>query len=238
MSAYLQEVPNTPVSINHSLLHITLTLNLIWWAIFLTISKSLGDLATAQYRVPAYFPSHSDCQVFAMIAWLSITDNLIIMFWYFFLGKTVLLCSKLNWCVLWFHKETNKHVAIFLRRGCTRAQPTLQLRWFWALEKFISLLAIFCENQLCTFMILANTIDTSCNCMLFRHNILSPGMCSEAWWPLRSWSTSPVGLSGPAWSLLGGRRRWVSTPSNTFKLKNLYIRKRGYSVSQTNEFSL
>ena len=156
----------------------------------------------------------------------------------FFLGKTVLLCSKLNWCVLLFHKQTNKHVAIFLRRGCTRAQPTLQLRWFWALEKFISLLAIFCENQLCTFMILANTIDTSCNCMLFRHNILSPGMCSEAWWPLRSWSTSPVGRSGPAWSLLGGRRRWVSTPSNTFKLKNLYIRKRGYSVSQTNEFSL
>ena len=68
MSAYLQEVPNTPVSINLSLLHITLTLNLIWWAIFLTISKSLGDLATAQYRVPAYFQSHSDCQVFAMIA--------------------------------------------------------------------------------------------------------------------------------------------------------------------------
>ena len=83
MSAYLQEVPNTPVSINHSLLHITLTLNLIWWAIFLTISKSLGDLATAQYRVPAYFPSHSDCQVFAMIAWLSITGNLIIMFCFF-----------------------------------------------------------------------------------------------------------------------------------------------------------
>ena len=66
MSAYLQEVPNTPVSINHSLLHITFTLNLIWWAIFLTISKSLGDLATAQYRVPAYFSSHSDCQVFAI----------------------------------------------------------------------------------------------------------------------------------------------------------------------------
>ena len=66
MSAYLQEVPNTPVSINHSLLHITLTLNLIWFATFLTISKSLGDLATAQYRVPAYFLSHSDCQVFAI----------------------------------------------------------------------------------------------------------------------------------------------------------------------------
>ena len=72
------------MSINHSLLHITLTLNIIWWTIFLTISKSLGDLATAQYRVPAYFQSHSDCQVFAMIAWLSIKGNLIIMFWYFF----------------------------------------------------------------------------------------------------------------------------------------------------------
>ena len=79
MSAYLQEVPNTPVSINHSLLHITLTLNLIWWAIFLTIPQSLGDLATAQYRVPAYFPSHSDCQVFAIfikITFLSIEHNL------------------------------------------------------------------------------------------------------------------------------------------------------------------
>ena len=128
-----------------------------------------------------------------------------------------------------FLPQTNKHVAIFLRRGCTRAQPTLQLRWFWALEKFISLLAIFCENQLCTFMILANTIDTSCNCMLFRHNILSPGMSSEAWWPLRSWSTSPVGLSGPAWSLLGGRRRWVSTPSNW---KISILRGRGYAVKQ------
>ena len=70
------------------------------------------------------------------------------------------------------------------------------------------------ESIVCTFMILANTIDTSCNCMLFRHNILSPGMCSEAWWPLRSWSTSPVGRSGPAWSLLGGRRR---SSVNTFK---------------------
>ena len=151
----------------------------------------------------------NDC----MIIYHRQTNNHVLVF---FLGKTVLLCSKLNWCV-----QTNNHVAmIFLRRGCTRAQPTLQLRWFWALEKFISLLAIFCENQLCTFMILANTIDTSCNCMLFRHNILSPGMCSEAWWRLRSWSTSPVGLSGPAWSLLGGRRR---SSVNTFK--HLQIKK-------------
>ena len=107
MSAYLQEVPNTPVSINHSLLHITLTLNLIWWAIFLTISKSLGDLATAQYRVPAYFPSHSDCQVFAMIAWFSITDNLIIMFWFFFLRQD---CTPVQQAQLMFTfvPQTNK----------------------------------------------------------------------------------------------------------------------------------
>ena len=178
------------------------------------------------------------------------------------------LSGVCNDCMIIYHRQSNDHVlVIFLRQDCTPVQQAQLMCTFVPQTNkqtccdFSKARLYSCAANSPTPVVLSSgevyqpagyflwesIVYIHDSCKHYWHwlqlhvsltQILSPGMCSGAWWRLRSWSTSPVGLSGPAWSLLGGRRRWVSTPSNTFKLKNLYIRKRGYSVSQTNEFSL
>ena len=79
--------------------------------------KSLADLATAQYSVPAYFPSRSDCQVSSSC-----------------LSSSFMIASQ-SW---------SSWLLLLKRLGCTPAQQILQIQSSSAPEKFINRLDISC----------------------------------------------------------------------------------------------